>query len=81
MRLMTRRWERQGRKLELERRPATVQHLAIGFWLSKWRGVCNDQVMMMMIRFWLEWVWQSLWLVTVVVKGSHVGSSHNHCTG
>jgi len=26
---MTRRWERQGRKLELERRPATVQHLFI----------------------------------------------------
>ena len=39
-------------------------------------GVCNDQVMMMMMRFWLEWVWQSLWVVTVVVKGSHVGCSH-----
>ena len=44
--------------------------------ISKWGGVCNDQVMMMMMRFRLTWVWQSLWVVTVVVKGSHVGSSH-----
>ena len=37
---------------------------------------CNDQVMIMIMRFRLMWVWQSLWVVTVVVKGSHVGSSH-----